>query len=73
MLSVGKGVSASVHPPYGLIVLILVLLVLVKREGLLALVGGLLIFLFLVVVVGKVDEIGECLVAIEESDVVPAA
>lgn len=41
------GVSASVHFPYGLVVLGLVLLFLVQREGLLALVGRLLVLLLL--------------------------
>lgn len=66
------GVSVSVHFPDGLMVLVLVFLLLIQRERLLALVRGLLIFLFFVVTVGQVDEVGEGLVSVEEGEVVLA-
>lgn len=62
----------SVHFPDGLMVLVLVLLLLVQREGLLAFVGRLLVFLFFVVAVGQVDEVGEGFVPVEEGEVVLA-
>lgn len=53
-------------------VLVLVLLLLVQRKGLLALVGGLFVFVFFVVAVGEVDEVGEGFIPVEEGEVVPA-
>lgn len=66
------GVSVSVHFPDGLIVLVLIFLFLVQREGLLTLVGGLFILLFFVVAVRQVDEVGEGFIPVEESQVVLA-
>lgn len=66
-------VSLSLHPFDGLIVLSAVVLLVIEGEGFLALVGGLLVCLLLLVHQWKIDQLSEALVAVEEALVAFAA